>query len=292
MVKKIAVIGLGNVGTVMALALQNAGCEVVAVCARSRETLVRNGRAINAIQFLDAADAAEIANVILITTNDDSIRGVCEQIAKANVLATGDVVLHLSGAGSLDLLATARERGAGIACIHPIQTFTNTETSLASIPHTTFGVTCDDEMFDWCYDFVALLGGTPIRVPEPAKALYHAASCFTSAYISTLLFLVEEIYGAIGMDSAVARKAYLPLLHGTIANIVARGPVSALSGPIARGDLHTIGNHLGGFRNALPQLLPIYCALGLHALEIAQAKGTISEEQAQRIKIMLEGVNK
>ena len=60
---------------------------------------------------------------------------------------------------------------------------------------------------------------------------------------------------------------------GTLNNIEAVGFPKCLTGPIARGDVATIGRHLAALEKVAPQMVPLYRELGLFTVPIGQDKG-------------------
>ena len=286
----IAIIGLGKTGTAIGYLLRQAGYPVVAVASRSQASL-RNrisytgGRAFTA----DAnADAASLATCIFITTPDDTIAAVCRAIVQKGGIKPGDKVVHMSGAGGLDLLESAREAGAKVASIHPLQSFADIEGAIRNIPSSTFGITADEDLREWSAGLVCELGGIPVEVPEAVKPLYHAAACMASNYLTTLIHTVEEIYLSVGLKRDEAIRAFWPLVNGTLKNIEAKGSVQALTGPISRGDAGTIERHISVLNETLPDYLPAYCAMGLLTVELAMKGDTLSPEKADIVKNILE----
>ena len=235
------------------------------------------------------ADVVLDADAILIATTDDAIHDVCQNIARAGVIRPGQKFVHLSGAGSLDLLAPAQEAGAYIASIHPIQSFADVDGAIEHIPGSTFGITADPAIMNWAVDLVLDLKGVPFFVPDEDKALYHAAACIASNYLTTLMHIVEEIYGSLGLSREEAVRAFWPLVRGTLKNIESRGTIQALTGPIARGDVGTIEKHLAAFRKKLPDFLQTYCALGLVTTDLGLKKKSLSEEKASAIRKTFKG---
>jgi predicted short-subunit dehydrogenase-like oxidoreductase (DUF2520 family) len=288
--ENVAIIGLGRAGTAMGCLLRRAGYPIVAVASRSQESLDRvsytGGRTFTADA---AAEAASLATCIFITTPDDIIAPVCLQISRGGGVKPGDKVIHMSGSGGLDLLEPARDAGAMVACIHPIQSFADVEGAIRNIPSSTFGITADDGLKEWSAALVRALGGVPFEVPEAIKPLYHAAACMASNYLTTLIHTVEETYLSLGLSRDEAMRAFRPLVGGTLKNIETKGSVQALTGPISRGDAGTIESHLRVLREKLPAYLPVYCAMGLLTVEMAVEKRTLSPEKAEVIKKILEG---
>jgi predicted short-subunit dehydrogenase-like oxidoreductase (DUF2520 family) len=286
---RIAIIGLGKVGTAVGRLLKTAGYKIVAVFDPQPSAIEQHIPYTGGRRAQSAADAAGDADAVLITTGDDFIAPVCRTIAEEGGFSAGRKVVHMSGAGGLDLLTAAKERGCAVASIHPIQTFADVEGAVASIPGSTFGVTADDGIKDWAVAFVRDLNGTPVFIAEKDKPLYHAAACMASNYLTTLIHTVETIYGHFGLDRESSVRAIRPLLQGTLQNIETKGTVQALTGPIARGDVETVRTHIRTLRSELPDLLEAYCVLGELTVGIALEKKSLSAEGAAQILKLIRG---
>ena len=285
----LAILGLGKVGTALGYLLRTAGYRIVAVADRLPENIQRGVTYTGGRTFSNVAEAASLATCILITTTDDDIAPVCEAISRGGAVTAGKKVIHLSGAGGLDLLDSARQAGALVASIHPLQSFATVEGAIKSIPGSTFGITADPPLKDWAIGLVRDLGGHPFFVAEVDKPLYHAAACLASNYLTTLMHSVEQIYLSLGIGEKEALQAFWPLVQGTLTNIETSGAIQALTGPIARGDGETIEKHLTALRKRLPQLLPLYCTLGLQTVELGLAKQTLTPTKAAIILNLLKG---
>jgi predicted short-subunit dehydrogenase-like oxidoreductase (DUF2520 family) len=289
---RIAILGLGKVGTAVGYLLKSSGYRIVAVADSSPAALEKGISFTGGKSFERPAEAAAEANCVIITTIDDAIASVCREIVMAGAVKAGDKVIHMSGAGGLDLLAEAKKAGASVASIHPIQSFADVEGAIRNIPGSTFGITADEEIKDWAVAMVKALKGAPFFVPEKDKALYHAAACMASNYLTTLMHMVERTYQSLGLSREEAIRAFWPLVKGTLLNVETKGTVGALTGPIARGDAGTIEKHLQALRESLPDLLNAYCVLGLMTVDIALQKESLAPERAETIKTLLKGGSK
>lgn len=285
-----AVIGTGMVGTAIGVLLKNAGHDIAALADASALHRKRAQAYIGAPAFRDPARAADRAGCILITTPDDRIGSVCAQIAGKSSLA-GKKVFHMSGAGGLDLLAPAARAGALVASIHPLQSFSSIDGAIASIPGSYFGVTAAVGAKKLAAVIVRDLGGIPISISAEQKPLYHAAACIASNYLVSLMSVVESIYKSIGFSEKDARKAYLPLVYGSLKNIENQGCPNALTGPIARGDSGTIQKHIDAMARHLPAFASMYAHMGAIAVKLACEKGTLGASQAKTIMGLLKGEN-
>jgi len=283
----VAILGLGKVGTAVGFFLRRAGYPVSAVAARSTASASRGVEFTGGTIFEDYTEAARRGSFILITTVDDAIAPVCERIARGGAVGPGKKVVHMSGACGLDVLRSAKETGASVACIHPIQSFADVRNAIENIPGSSFGVTADGEIEPWALQVVQDLGGRSFIIADADKPLYHAAACMASNYLVTLMHLVERIYRRIGLEGDDALRAFWPLVRGTIRNIEAKGTVQSLTGPISRGDVGTVKKHVEAFEKEIPELDGLYRALGLQAAAVGFEKGTLSAEKVQEIKTLL-----
>lgn len=283
----VAILGLGKVGTAVGFLLRQAGYRIVAVASRSKASLTQGIVYTGGKPYLNFSAAALTANCIIITTSDDAIAHVCKKISRERGIRPGAKVIHMSGAGGLDLLESAQDAGAHVACIHPLQSFADVDGAIRNIPGSTFGITSADEIKEWSVQMVRELGGVPFFIADADKPLYHAAACIASNYLTTLIHMVEEIYQSLGLSREDTIRAIWPLVMGTIANIETKGTVQALTGPVARGDAGTIKKHAEALRNKLPALLQAYSALGILTADVGLKKKTLSPETARLIKELL-----
>lgn len=285
----IAIIGLGKVGTAVGYLLRNAGHEITAIADRSADALERGVRYTGGNACTSPLQAARSARSIFITTPDDTIRSVCEEIAHGGGFSSGTKVAHMSGAGGLDLLESAHNAGAETATIHPLQSFVDIEGVITNIPGSTISITAGGEIREWAVRIVHDLGGTPFFVEDRDKPLYHAAACMASNYLVTLMNLVKEMYRNLGMEEDEAIRSFWPLVRGTVRNIEAGGTEQSLTGPIARGDIGTVQGHLKALGESMPQLLGLYREMGLFTVDIALGNKTLSAGRAEELTSLLKG---
>jgi predicted short-subunit dehydrogenase-like oxidoreductase (DUF2520 family) len=193
----------------------------------------------------DVARAAAGAAIVFIATPDRAIRAVCERIARGGGIRRGVLVVHGSGAHSLDLLDAARQAGARRAVIHPLQSVPSRERGVANLPGSFFRIEADPGALRCVRALVRALGGCELVLPgwrsDPESvAIYHAGAVAASNYLVTLLDFAVRHLQALGAGRRQALQALLPLVQGTIANVERLGIPAALTGPIARGDAATV----------------------------------------------------
>jgi 2-dehydropantoate 2-reductase len=136
-------------------------------------------------------------------------------------------LVHFSGS-----LATHAAEGA-----HPLMTFSHDLYDLATYRSIPFVLDSDGTPFD------ELLPGLPnpsFTIPASDRPYYHAL-CVMAGNFSTILWLklFDELQGRFGIPASAAR----PYLAQMTTNLLADAS-QALTGPLARRDVETIGANL------------------------------------------------
>jgi predicted short-subunit dehydrogenase-like oxidoreductase (DUF2520 family) len=281
---KTGFIGAGTTGTALAVRLSQKGWPVVAVSSRTLSSaqklagLVPNCQVCHTPQGV--ADAAEL---VFITTPDDVITQVCDEVQWHE----GQSVVHCSGAHSVDILEPAKKLGAAVGSFHPLQTFADVDQAVENLPGSTFALEAKEPLLSTLKELTSLLNGNWVELKPGDKVLYHAAAVFACNYLVTLVKLALDLWLDFGVSPEEATRALLPLLKGTIKNIDTIGLPDCLTGPVARGDLGTIERHLSSLEARNSSLLTTYKELGLQTIPIALAKGKIDERKAEEMKALL-----
>ena len=177
--KTVAIIGAGRVGSAVGFLLRRAGYAVVTIASRTEES------AKNAAEFIgsgeattDAARAASRAELVFIATPDSAIKGVCEKITAAGAIKPCTVVIHLSGAHSLDLLDAAQAAGGHRVVLHPLQSLASREEGIKTLPGSYFRIEADSEALQTGKYIVKALKGS-LRTGLAADAAFLAAAGLT-----------------------------------------------------------------------------------------------------------------
>jgi predicted short-subunit dehydrogenase-like oxidoreductase (DUF2520 family) len=222
-------------------------------------------------------EVSRSADVLFITTNDAAIRNVVDTLADRKAFFEGQVVVHMSGAQSSEVLDRAKMFGANILSVHPLQSFANVDGAIKNLPGSVFSIEGDRDAYDTAVCIVETLQGEYFFIDRKAKPLYHAGACVVSNYLVTLIDFGVKLLESTGIPRSAGVKALLPLIQGTVNNIENIGIPRALTGPISRGDLSTIVKHLECLEEMAPELMKLYSWLGFYTTQIAMEKGTIDD---------------
>ena len=282
------VVGPGRVGTVLARLLREAGHEFLGAVGRTEESaracceFAAAGRPVT-----DPAELVPDAELVLLTVPDDSIRDVCERIAETGAFSSQTVIVHCSGALPSSVLKPARDCGARVASMHPLQTFADPAQAVESIPGCYCCIEGDGDAVPSLCAVAESLGMKPLTVSADSKALYHAAAVMACNYLVALEDMACELMEKSGVARDQALPALLPLVQVTVHNLGALGIPDALTGPVARGDEETVQNHLRELAKSAPGLLPAYRELGRRAVDLSELKGSISDDAVRRLRELL-----
>jgi len=283
---RISVVGAGRVGTALAVLLDRAGHQVVAVAGRDA-TPDRAATWLPGIPVVPFEDAAGRGEIVLLAVPDDAIAPIAVGLAEAGAVATGAWVVHLSGAAGLEVLDALAELGARRLAVHPLQTFPDVASAIEALPGCWVAVTADDEDGSALGERLAAdIGARPFRLADDRRALYHAAAVFASNYLVATSDLAERLFAAAGVPEP--RAVMHPLQSATLANVDRLGPGAALTGPAVRGDATTIARNLDALTESAPDIVAAYVAMCRVALDIAEREGRLDPERRAAVEAVLE----
>ena len=236
-----ALIGPGRAGATVALALIARGYRVTAVAGRAPDaaSTVTTAACLDAPAVL-VSDVGRGCGIVIVATPDAAIEAAA--LAAAPSLEPDALVVHLAGSRGLDVFAPLRERRGDVrvGALHPLQSMPSTSAGLARLPGSWAAIAGDAQV----EELAAALELRAFVLPEEQRARYHATAVVASNHLVALLGQVERL----AMLAGVPFEAFGPLVEASLANVFAFGAERSLTGPVARGDLATVAEHL----NELP----------------------------------------
>jgi predicted short-subunit dehydrogenase-like oxidoreductase (DUF2520 family) len=261
---RIAVLGLGRLGSCLARALAAAGVTQIAIATRERAAAEQIASNLGAgVHAVDASEIADRAELVFLAVPDAAVRDTCDALP----LTATHAVVHLSGVLGLDSLEPAAVRGASIGALHPLQAFPACS-SADRFRGVYTGIEASDPALTAQLEAIArVLGATPFSLAGVDRAAYHAAAVLTSNYVVALHAAAAEVWRVAGLPPSAARAALAPLTLGAAQAIAERELPQALTGPIARGDVRSVASHLQVLQ-ADPERAALYRALARELLRL------------------------
>lgn len=260
--KRVGIIGPGRLGMGLGLALQAAGY-AVRLHGRREKPL---SPGLSATWGEGTPMWVPAVDVILLSVPDDRVSAVACELAASGQVTGRHTALHLSGILGLSELEPLRACGCALGSLHPMQTLSEPTTAAERLHGATAAVDGDARARSVAETLASTLGMRCIRIPPEARPLYHAAAVFASNYVVVLAGVAQRLLENAGTSSEVAWEALRHLVLGTARNLASGDAVSALTGPIARGDTETLRKHLAVLS---PGDADLYRALARAALSVA-----------------------
>ena len=241
-----------------------------------------------AVQFIGQGNAyasiAELppADLTLITTPDDKIQACCEQLAVVPQLTVGSIVAHCSGSLSSQVLISVKQRNCGIASVHPMNSFSDPANNVMQYAGTYCAVEGEPVASELLCTLFQKIGSVTYVLDSRKKGLYHVAGVLASNYCVTLCEEAIHCLMEAGVDHDMALKIVQHLMQATSAHLIqTTSPSTALTGPIHRGDVNVIQEHLKVITD--DERATVYKILGLMTLKMT----SLPAEIADRIRALL-----
>ena len=281
---RVGIVGAGRVGAVLGTALRRAGHEIVAVSAVSDLSRLRAEALLPGVPVRSVPEVIADVDLVLLAVPDDVLPGLVAGLVDTGTIHAGQFVAHPSGRYGIEVLAPVTHVGAIPLALHPVMTFTGTSVDLSRLADCPFGVTSADAVRPVAEALVVEMGGDPVWVPEDARALYHAAVVFGANYLMTVVLQSLDLLREAGIGEP--ERLMAPLLSASLDNALRHGD-AALTGPVARGDARTVGDHLERMRDLPPVVTDSYRALARLTADRAVAAGLLGMPAAEELLAVL-----
>jgi predicted short-subunit dehydrogenase-like oxidoreductase (DUF2520 family) len=278
-------IGAGRLGAALALALQQAGVPVRGIASATPASAERVAAAVPGSAAMGAQQLAQACDVVFITTPDAAI----EATSAALRWRAGQAVVHCSGATEVSALAAARQQGAAIGGFHPLQAFgPDAKAAATSLAGCTITIEAEDPALDArLLTLAQSLGCAVNRLPPGMRARYHAAAGYGSQFINVLFAEAARVWASWGASEADVVRALLPMARGALASMASAGIAKGMPGPVSRGDLHTVAQHVAALQGSAT--LPSYLMHCNATVDLALQAGAIDPSKATELRQVLAG---
>ena len=276
-------IGAGRVATGLATGFARAGRDVIAVASRNSDSAKKLAKRIRGARACTPQEVADRADIVFLTVPDDAIAAVASELR----WRAGSACVHCSGAAELDALHKADADGALAGGFHPLHMFGEPGKSPEALAGCAIALAGPEALVRKLEALARALGARPLRLPEGARALYHAAANFSGAFVIALVQETVALWKKLGIAEGDALAALVPLLRGTVDNVEKLGAAGGLGSAVARGDAGTIRGHLDALAQTAPESLELYRLLSLRTIPLAIAKGTLKPGAAKEVAALL-----
>lgn len=254
--KRVVIVGSGNVAEALARALPASGAELCQVFARNRGRGPRVA-ALGGTTWTADPDRLAEADLYLIAVSDRAVG----EVAASLRLPDGAVAAHTAGSVPLDALEAFPRR----AVIYPLQTFTaGRAVDFARVP--LFLEASDKGTYQAVERFARRLSSQLYPADSKRRGILHLAGVLACNFVNALYAAGERTLAREGLPFEALR----PLIAETAAKaLAAPSPAAVQTGPAVRGDLPTLERHRVLLAEE-PLLLEIYNLMSRYIWETSR----------------------
>jgi predicted short-subunit dehydrogenase-like oxidoreductase (DUF2520 family) len=254
------IIGLGRVGSVFALRLENAGFPLKAVWDIDPLALERAVRRLRH-RPETTLDGFSNCSMLIISVPDRTIDSAAHEILAKNCLAENTVLAHTSGLHRWDPALFHNNPHVLPGSIHPLMAFPKKPEFARNFEGIGFCLTGEPQAITRLEAIVELFKGYPLQLPDNKRDLYHIAAVFASNFPVLMHGIACDILAQTGLDKKCIRSVLTALLDSVGTNLSWHEPADALSGPAVRKDWSTINTHLDVLKEWFPEHEALYSHL-------------------------------
>lgn len=225
-------------------------------------------------------DLPEECNLIFLAVLDDEIKSLAEEIKNSGLSLNEKYFVHLSGAKEAAELKALTPEGK-IGSMNVVQNMVPDE--IIDVKNSFASIETEDEDVANLLVFLANeLEMKPFRIGAKEKILFNLMGVFTANYMVSNIYNAEKIHEKAERNTPEIIDLLTPLIQGTLNNIKTKGIASALSGPIERGEVQTVKEHIEALKEG--KLLCLnYITSSLSLLEAAREAGKLDDDAYQAL---------
>ena len=270
---KITIIGVGKVGSALAIELSAAGFNICSLVDRniSRLKRIKQKSGCNVISAVLSEAIIDGTDIFIFCLKDDDIKKYIKEISKFSFKKK--ILLHTSGLLTSDVFKPLRASAYGIGSFHPAQTFSKlsfTDNKLLKCIY--FGAEGGKNALTFVKKAAGKLKSKYVIIPKNKKALYHLSCVVSSNFLIANFYLLKLFSKQLNLSENRFLKILEPLFYSTAKNIHLTGVTNALTGPVSRGDTSTINSHLDLLHGKFPKYVQYYKATSKLLTEVAGIK--------------------
>lgn len=237
LVKRVSIIGSGNVGHNFGKAFRQAGYLINEIYSRTQQSALLLSQTLNCDYTTDLSQIKSDTDLIILAVNDDALESVIEQIQVKNKL-----IVHTSGSTPISVFEGKGFNQYGI--FYPVQSFSKNETeSLEPIPICVEGNNQNTE--DLLYSLASSVSTKVYAMDSEKRKALHVAAVFANNFTNHMFHIADDLLKQNNISFEVIR----PLLEKTAGKLKTETPLNAQTGPAVRNDRRVIDNHLEYLKN-------------------------------------------
>lgn len=274
---RINIIGVGKVATTMAVLWHRSNqVHIQSVWNRSISASRQLQHLLPHIEIISDLNDMPPAEIIVFGLRDQILTIMAEKVSRMQWMTPDTILIHFSGALASSVLMPDKKK-ALTGSMHPVFAFSDIDTAISTLP----GHLCAIEAAEAVQPVLQILaqsaGLETFIVSSEQKARYHAALSASANFLVALNHYARSMLESISIPDNLADRLVNQLMLQNLNQLQQFSPAEALTGPISRGDMHTISKH---WHSLTTQEQNLYQALAIQTLKLT----TLSQAEQTQIK--------
>jgi len=233
-IKKITIIGSGNVATILSKVIINKGFSINQVFSKSKinaEILIKKLATNQQIKATDnIAEIDNTSDIYIICVKDDAIATVVNQF-----LFKDKLIVHTSGSVDITVFNGFNQFGV----FYPLQTFSkDKDADVANVPFCIEGNS--KQTTQLLIDLATSFSNKVYEINSEQRKVLHLAAVFACNFTNYMYAVAAKITTKNNINFDILK----PLIIETAKKIEYQLPKEAQTGPAKRKDFNTIQKHL------------------------------------------------
>lgn len=244
---RVVFLGSGNVATHLALAMQQAGHDIMQIYSRTIANAQQLAARLSGCAYTDdVKHVCADADVYVFSVKDDALPELAASVPCDNPDA---VFLHTAGSVPQDVFAGTSAAHYGV--LYPMQTFSKErDVDFREVPCFVEG--SDDDALRVIRQLASSLSDSVHELSSERRKSLHLAAVFACNFANHCYHLADRVLADAGLDFSL----FLPLIDCTARKVHTMSPADAQTGPAIRYDETVINRHLAMLSD--PQMRAIY----------------------------------
>ena len=270
--KTVTIIGVGNAGGALAIALSRSGYRIDKLVHKSSETARKIKRKnISSAALSKWPRIGELTSEIVIIAVPDPEIDAATRCLK-QFISKGQTVLHTSGSLTSSELDGLARLGCHTGSIHPLVSISDPFRGAEQFAGAYFCVEGDKSAVSMARRIVKDLHGKSFALKPAKKALYHAAAVTSAGHVTALFDVAVEMLTKAGVTKPEASRILFPLILSAAENLGRQSTDAALTGSFARLDIAAFERHLASFGPLSEPIQQLYLILAERSLDIVERR--------------------
>lgn len=228
---KAVIIGAGNVGTHLAIALKNEGVNIVQIVSKTMKSALELASRMECAFTTELHEINTNADIYIVCVTDTAIIPVLRQLEVGNKF-----IVHTSGSMGIEVFYDVAHN---YGVVYPMQTFSKfKDINYAEIPIFIEANTPQNQ--EMLYNFVKKISPHVQVINSQQRCMLHICAVFANNFTNHMCTIAEMLM----KENQIKFETFKPLLRETFDKITKYSPSISQTGPAMRNDVHIIQKHV------------------------------------------------